>query len=152
MYDSNNPSYEMIHNAMFELWGKISGTGIKPNKIVGVARGGLIPAVMMSHQSGISFQAISYSSTEGAGDNKNHANALPDVDGKVLLIVDDICDTSLTLHDIVTHYQTRGHVVYTAVLHYKTRVAGKHIPDFYWKKVPENGPWIVYPFERREPI
>lgn len=124
--------------------------GLQFDTVVGVARGGLIPGVIMSHMTGLPFVSIAYSSTNGAGDDRNHQNALPDVPGEQILIVDDICDTSLTLKEIVDHYVSRGKIVYTAVLHYKVRVEGKHIPDFYWKKIPEDSGWVVYPFERKE--
>jgi hypoxanthine phosphoribosyltransferase len=141
------PTYNDIHKACEILAEHVIKMTVKIDRIVGVSRGGLIPAVIMSHIMDLPFTPISYSSTSGAGDNKNHHNVLPDVDGDVILIVDDICDTSLTLHEICEHYDTRGKIVYTAVLHFKERKDGKHVPDFYWVKVQENDGWIVYPFE-----
>jgi hypoxanthine phosphoribosyltransferase len=149
-YDDLNPSYDDIHNACV-VWADQT-RGMPFDTIVGVARGGLIPGVIMSHQMGVPFVSIAYSSTAGAGDDRNHSNTLPDVPGEQLLIVDDICDTSLTLKEIVDHYVSKGKIVYTAVLHYKVRHDGKHIPDYYWKKIPEDSGWVVYPFERKDTL
>jgi hypoxanthine phosphoribosyltransferase len=147
--DSNvlNPTYDEIHTACKLLVGYIDKMTVKIDRIVGVARGGLIPAVIMSHAMDLPFTPIAYSSTSGNGDNKNHQNTLPVIEDNTILIVDDICDTSLTLAEIYDHYSKQGKIVYTAVLHYKDRPDGKHVPDFYWAKVQENSGWVVYPFE-----
>lgn len=152
MHKELNPTYNDIHNACVHLVANIESMGFRPDRIVGVARGGCIPGVMVSHFMSIPFTPISYSAKEGAGDNRNHSglDSLPDIPGKNILIVDDICDTSLTLADIVDHYKKQGKYVQTAVLHYKVRASGKHIPDYYWLKIPENSGWVVYPYEKAE--
>ena len=60
------------------------------DSVHGIARGGLIPAVLISHQLGLKYTSAIYSNT---------------------LVVDDICDSGATLKD------SPG--VYTATLHYK---------------------------------
>jgi hypoxanthine phosphoribosyltransferase len=125
-----------------------------PDRIVGLSRGGLIPGVIISHLMGIPFSPVAYSSKNGAGDNRNHDAiwTLPVFECDNILIVDDICDTSLTLAEITSYYRSKGIIVYTAVLHYKTRTNGQHVPDFYWKKIPEDSGWVVYPFEKADVI
>lgn len=126
-----HPTYDDIHNACREWSTKFGRFVQKFDCVVGVSRGGLIPAVITSHMLEVPFTPISYSSTSGAGDNKNHQNSLPDIDGTVILVIDDICDTGLTLKEIADHYRNKGKIVYTCVLHYKVRKNGPHIPDFY---------------------
>jgi hypoxanthine phosphoribosyltransferase len=153
-YDIYNPSYECIHNACKNWVVNFSRFVTKFDQVVGLSRGGLIPGVIVSHMLEVPFTPISYSSAAGAGDNKDHTNvwSLPDVEGTTILVVDDICDTGLTLKDVVDHYKNKGKVVYTAVLHYKVRENGPHVPDFYWQKIPVDSPWVIYPFERTEKL
>lgn len=142
------PTYEEIHGAVLDICGNIRELGVDIEAIVGVSRGGLIPAVIASHELDLPLIPISYSSVDGAGDDKNHHNSLPYIDARKILIVDDICDTSLTLAELVAYYQSQGKLIHTAVLHYKVREDGKHIPDFYWQKIPVNSGWVIYPFEK----
>ena len=153
-YDDLNPTYDAIHNACIEMADRVTASGFVPDRIVGLSRGGLIPGVLFSHLMDTPFAPVAFSSKNGAGDNKNHDAlwTLPVFEADNILIVDDICDTSLTLAEIVAYYRSKGKTVMTAVLHYKTRAEGKHIPDFYWKKIPEDSGWVVYPFERKEPL
>ena len=90
------------------------------NYIHGLSRGGLIPAVMLSHKLNIPYT--------------NHPTT---VHGKKVLIVDDIADSGETL-DKWKNYQT-------AVLHYKPHTS-KTTPTI-WAVQHETGDWIVYPWE-----
>lgn len=145
-----HPTYDELHAGCETIVNNVNRMSVSVERVIGVSRGGLVPGVIVSHLMDLPFTPVSYSSSMGAGDNKNHQNYLPDIAESCILIVDDICDTSRTLSEIVDHYQAAGKDVYTAVLHYKTRRDGKHIPDFYWNRIPEDAGWVVYPFERRE--
>lgn len=92
--------------------------------IVGLARGGLIPAVMLSHKLGIPLI------------DDDH-----DIEG-YLLVVDDICDTGATLE-----YYTKYEGALTATIHHKQTAIVK--PDFYYSLAPQNK-WIVYPWENKD--
>ena len=93
-------------------------TGIK--YIHGLARGGLIPAVMLSHKLNIPYTP--------------HPELFkPDE----LLIVDDIADSGKTLK------RWKGYQ--TAVLHYKPHTS-KTVPDI-WAAKHEGDEWIIYPWE-----
>lgn len=130
-----------------------------PDYIVGLTRGGLVPAVSISHLMDIPMVAVNYSSTAGKGDNRNHANALPAIGGPVtsgtgelpqlpeLLIVDDICDSGHTMKEVFDYYRNQGHRVWTASLYYKEGAV--ITPDFYWQKIPVDSEWIIFPFEVR---
>lgn len=73
-----------------ELCSTIISSGVQIKSITGIERGGLIPAVMISHKLNIPYV--------------NKIN-------KDTLVVDDICDSGETLKNIVAGY--------TATLHYK---------------------------------
>ena len=83
-------SWDEIDQLVEELCHKIRISGCKPKSVTGIERGGLIPAVMVSHKLNIPYVTRINKDT---------------------LVVDDICDTGKTLANI-----TLG---YSATLHYK---------------------------------
>lgn len=93
------------------------------DSIHGIPRGGLIPAVLISHKLGLPY-----------------VNAI----GPNTLIIDDICDSGVTLEN------SPG--VYTAVLHYKPHTSCFQ-PNL-WSKLHEGDEWLIYPWETKnsEPI
>ena len=117
-------TWEDIDNLVDNLANEVSQSSVPPLYITGLPRGGLIPAVMLSHRLNIPFVSIGMIRT------------LPRVD---VLIVDDIADSGETLNKY-NGYQT-------AVLHYKLQ--SEHIPTYYAMETP-NDSWIVYPFERED--
>jgi len=102
----------------------VRASNIKLTHIKGLQRGGLIPAVMLSHELGLPMLE----------------SDLGRIDDRVL-VVDDICDSGKTL----TYYTQFG--CPTATLHYK-KSAGLE-PMFWVFDAPEDV-WIVYPWERRD--
>ena len=101
--------------------------------VVGIPRGGLIIAVMVSHRLGIKHMTV------------DHLEKLEefnlDIDKKRILIVDDISDSGQTLK----RYKKEGYT--TATL--DVRNSTVTIPDFYSNWI-ENADWIVYPWERKD--
>ncbi len=117
-----------------------------PDLIVGVARGGLIPAVRLSHLMGDKMlRIIHVKYYKGVDLRKKKPELLADVGslhGKVLL-VDDVADTGATLRFLVKHIRDRGaKQVKVATIAWKPRSHFK--PDFY---VYETNKWIVFPWE-----
>lgn len=155
MYNESwlKPSYEDIHNACHQAAQLITGYEWQFHRIMGISRGGFFPAMILSHMLKIPVTPVVYSSKVGAGDDKNHHNVLPEV-GKHerLLIVDDICDTGNTLYEIKSHYELSGMFAYTFALYYKSRAVPVVIPDFKWRVIPEDSPWVIFPYERNEHI
>ena len=71
---------------------KIEADEFKPDVIVGISRGGLIPGVMISHKLNIPFKPV-HASTR---DFPHWENYLPKSNDSKVLIVDDICDSGET--------------------------------------------------------
>lgn len=144
-----HPTYAEIHKACIELrYNSYLNQVDRPKYVVGLQRGGLIPAVIISHAlNDMSMRVIDYSSEQGAGDDaKQHENTLPSFEhGASLLIVDDICDTGHTMKEVVEFYERCGHPVTTFCLYYKEGAVFK--PDYIWQTIPEDAPWIIFPFE-----
>ena len=99
--------------------------------VAGIPRGGLIPAVMMSHAFGIKY--ISYSS----------AKLLPQELRKKTLVVDDISDTGVTMKE------AQDLDFLTAAL--SLRSGTKTVPMFVGQQV-NNDSWLVFPWEKLDSV
>lgn len=84
-------SWDDISILVEDLCNTISQSGAQIKSVTGIQRGGLIPAVMISHKLNIPYVSRINKDT---------------------LVVDDICDTGETLKNSIA--------MYTATLHYKT--------------------------------
>lgn len=143
------PSYNEIHNACVDAVNMFGRYKFKFDHIIGVSRGGLFPAVILSHLLELPLTPVSYSSQLGKGDDKNHNNTLPRIkSNRLVLLVDDICDSGNTLLELKNHYEADGCMIYTFALYYKSRPLPVIIPDFKWRTIPEDAGWIIFPFEQ----
>ena len=117
-------TWDDINSLVDKLANEVSQTPVPPLYITGLPRGGLIPAVMLSHKLNIPFVNVSL------------IRSLPADD---MLVVDDIADSGETL----LQYKKYS----TAVLHYKLQ--SEHIPTFFAAEIADTD-WIVYPWERED--
>ena len=109
-------TWEEVDNLVDILKQKVLDELPEIGSVMGIARGGLIPAVMLSHKLGVPYTNLINPNT---------------------LIVDDICDSGVTIRD------TPG--VYTATLHYKKSAIAK--PTIYASLLLNENQWIQYPWE-----
>jgi uncharacterized protein len=124
-------SWEEIDVLVNNLSLKIKNSKTKYKNIFGLQRGGLIPAVMISHQLGIPM-------------------AKGDI-GPNTLIIDDICDSGETLDKLVKDYQTLYAFPFnlkTACLHYKPHTSS--FKPTLWANQWSSNDWIIYPWERED--
>lgn len=153
-----HPSWHDIEKGVAIIARQAQKAGAGIDKVIGLTRGGLIPGVLFSHIWEVPMVSASYSSLDGAGNNKNHDNILPTIYGAdipsgqgiapavpSLLIIDDICDTGKTMSEVFLHYQRQGHVVWTAALYHKENAV--LVPDFVWQTLSPLAPWIEFPWE-----
>jgi hypoxanthine phosphoribosyltransferase len=117
----------------------------EPDIIVGLARGGLIPAVILSHILGVKMIPVSYSSKKGEGEYKQYENTLPLIPEKKILIMDDIVDSGHTMKEVYEHYFAQAHNVDMATLYWKEGSA--IAPNYYWQSLKHDDPWIVFSWE-----
>jgi hypoxanthine phosphoribosyltransferase len=128
-------------------------SGFIPDVIVGIARGGWIPARILSdvlYANTLQNIRIEYY-TDVAAKGKEPKITQPltgSMKGKNILLVDEVADTGDTLQHAIEHVNALGaKKVCSAVLHYKPTSIVK--PDFF---MVETSSWTVYPWENRESI
>ncbi len=146
-------SWQDVYNLTLQLSERIVESGFKPNVIVGIARGGWIPARILSdvlYTSAMFNVRIEYYSEigiKGPEPKVTQPLSVP-IDGKKVLLVDEIADTGESLVHGIDYIKKLGAgEVRSAVLQLKP--ACKITPDYYVQKVDA---WTVYPWENRESI
>ncbi|QNA85673.1 phosphoribosyltransferase [Sphingomonas sp. So64.6b] len=84
------------------LAGRLDGdAGWKPTFIIGIGRGGLVPAVFLSHATGLPMLSVDFSSqVEDFSDAPLVRLAARTRDGERLLFLDDINDTGRTIANL----------------------------------------------------
>ncbi len=146
-------SWQDVYNLTLQLSERIVNSGYVPDVIVGIARGGWIPARILSdvlYASTLQNIRIEYYTDVGAkGKEPQITQPLTgSMKGKKILLVDEVADTGDTLHHALEHVKVLGASnVRSAVLHYKP--SSSVIPDYF---MVETSSWLVYPWENRESI
>lgn len=123
-----NISWEDVDDLVNELAISIKLNTPNINYIYGLPRGGLIPAVILSHILDIPMTDYKVPVIHYGEDQ--------------VLIVDDICDSGETLKKY-ENYQT-------AVLHYKPHTSC--CEPTLWSTTHKTDEWVVYPWERRDSV
>jgi hypoxanthine phosphoribosyltransferase len=146
-------SWSQIYNLTLRLSEQIVKSGFKPEIIVGIARGGWIPARILSDvlYTGEMFNVrVEYYSDVGKkGTEPIITQPLSgSIKDKAVLLVDEVADTGDSLVHAIDHVTGLGaDPVRSAVIHLKP--SSKVRPDFF---VQEVSAWTVYPWENRESI
>lgn len=84
----------------------ITLSGFKPDYVVGITRGGLIPATLISHYLDVPLHALHISFRDGVSDSETNCWMSEDAfNGKNILVVDDINDTGRTFNWLKEDWQ-----------------------------------------------
>lgn len=147
--DIQYPNYTLIESSVKIIIEKINLANKHYDYIIGITRGGLFPALLISHILDKPLLPISYSSKQGAGDDKNHANDINNivdiVKDKQVIVVDDICDSGYTLKEINSILYNVCDVIDTASLYYK--INQTYQPTYFGIHLPPDAPFIYFPWE-----
>tara|TARA_B100000900_G_C20335312_1_gene615902 strand:+ start:310 stop:732 length:423 start_codon:yes stop_codon:yes gene_type:complete len=122
-------SWKWVDDQLHNIGDRLEG--IELEFVSGIPRGGLIPAVMMSHAFGIKY--ISYSS----------AKLLPIDLREKTLVVDDIADTGHTLKEALD----LKFITTTLAM----RAGSKTSPRLYGEMILDDR-WLVFPWETIDSI
>lgn len=107
--------------------------------VVGLARGGVIPAVMISHKLGIKYDSVVWQTRDGGTQEVSRLNNIISNEEKVL-IVDDICDSGLTLTQVKANHPNADVAVLTTKMDTK-------LVDYVAKAYYNDGRWVIFPWE-----
>ena len=149
-YKCQMVSWDDAYSLAKRLARNIKSSGFKPDLVIGIGRGGLVPArivcdfLLLKDMASIKVEHWGIASTLGKAKIKYSLPCEIEISGKSILVVDDVADTGET-YSIIQDYFKRKNVckIRTAALHYKT--SSKFIPD-YWEEKHENWKWIIYPW------
>lgn len=134
---------------------KIKKSGYKPNIIIAILRGGMVPAINLSDILGIKDILTLKAEHWGITATKNRKAELKssicgDIKGKKILLVDDLTDTGGSMEVCIKYLRKLNpREIRTAVLIHKTQSGFE--PDFYAEKA-EKWKWIILPWNVNEDL
>lgn len=143
-------SWQNFDTDIVSIVKQIDNSSWIPDYIVGVKRGGLIPAIKLSH----CFDKPMIMMSCQLRDNKDNQVRLYEVEeipiDKNILIVDDICDSGVTLSKIILEFYMNGFNidnVKTCSLFYNNEQ--NFIVDYAARNLnrSKDKEWIVFPWE-----
>lgn len=106
--------------------------------ILAVTRGGLIPAGMLSYELRLPVLGI-------IDLNNPAATVVPF--GKQILIVDDICDTGKTFHDILSRITALSTYSFAAPF-----VKSNSVGRCFWSVCVPQDTWLVFPWAKNDEV
>lgn len=148
------PNWEEMQNLAKSACDKIKKSDFYPDLILGISRGGLVPARLFSdclHIKDIATIKADHwgvtATKDGTAKIKHSSTA--DFSGKNILIVDDVTDTGQSMDIVKEHILGQNpKAVKTATLY--NLKGSKHVPDFYGKEI--DWIWIIFPWNYQEDL
>lgn len=122
---------------------------IRADLVVGITRGGLVPAVHLSHALGLPMEVINWQTRDGEtqqADNQVVIDAV--LAGKTVVFVDDINDSGRTMHEVIHAYGwnicENPDVVFAALVEKSSSRERSHFCSL---KIDDDR-WVTFPWER----
>lgn len=148
-------TWEEVYSLCRQLVLQLRKENIRIDVIVAIARGGYIPARLLSDMLGIyDLTCFKIEHYQGAFKQQEAFVKYPlnaDITGRKVLLLDDVCDSGDSFEVGIEHIRHCGAVkeMHTAALHLKS--VSKYIPDFYAAEVRE-WRWLIYPWAVNEDL
>ena len=151
-------SEQEMRTGVLDIVSQMYSDDWRPDYIVGVTRGGLIPAVMMSHYTGVKMHTLDVRLRD-ADHSPEHAVWMAEEAGadKRILIIDDINDTGETFKWIVKDWEESNPPadwldIWGNTVRFATIIdnsPSKFDVDYTSIEInkAEDPAWIVFPFE-----
>ena len=157
-------SWQDIEDSCTDIIVQMYNDNWRPDYIVGLTRGGNVPATIISNKTGIRCEALKVSLRDNTGRDAESNLWMADdaFEGKNILIVDDINDTGSTFNWIVEDWQDSaiptsskwdniwGNNVRFAVITDNLSSDFKYATSYSTFEVnkAEDDVWLVYPWEK----
>jgi hypoxanthine phosphoribosyltransferase len=147
------PTWNQIYAMLRSQAEKIRRSGFKPDIIVGIARGGWVPARVQSDLLEIpDLAVVRVEFYLGVAETRNEPVMTQGVSevvaGKKVLVVDDVADTGKSLQLVKEHIRQQGAVELRIATVYR-KPFSIITPDYYEK---ETRRWVVFPWEIKETL
>ena len=140
------PEYGNLAEALAE---KVRSSDKPIDLVIGIARGGIPVAMVVSDHLGVKIDFINVKSYKGIAERSSPkilSTLTEAISGKSILLVDDLVDHGVTMEIVRRHLsEQRPKLLLTAVLFKKPW--SKFEPDYFLEVVDK---WIVFPFELTE--
>ena len=144
--------WEQVYGLLLELADKIKEMGFKPDVIVGVSRGGWLPARVLSDlldnptlaNIRVGFYVDVYKTVSEPVITQQVSVSVKDIQ---VLVVDDITDTGKSLKLVWENLMTEAKDVKSVTLYHKAWSC--FTPDLYAR---ETDAWIIFPWEYYETV
>lgn len=143
-------SWDQCQEFCFFIYQKVIESGYQPDVIIGLARGGWIPARILSDFFSKDLSTLRVEFYRGIEEREGAPRLTQSLsmykEWKHPLVVDDIVDSGKSLSLALEHLKSLGfEEIKSACLHIKP--GAERVPDFY---VKETAAWVVYPWEVTE--
>jgi len=147
------PSWNQIYSSLLKLAEAVRKSGFEPDVIVGVSRGGWIPARIMSDLlENPKLANVTAEFYVGVAETRSEPVitqpvSLP-VKHKKVLVVDDVADTGESLKLVNVHLKKQG-VSEIKIATIYCKPWSVTVPHYY---IEETRCWIVFPWELKETV
>ncbi|MGY3554146.1 phosphoribosyltransferase [Williamsia sp. R60] len=147
-------TWDLFGAASRDLAQTVADSGFAPDVVLGIARGGLVPAGALAYALDCkSLFTMNVEFYTGVGTTLDEPVILPpildatELDGLTVLVVDDVADSGKTLELVHTFCRNHAAEVRTAVLYEKPASVIK--ADYTWRYTDR---WINFPWSTEPPI
>lgn len=147
-------TYELFGTAARELAQQIADDGFRPDAIIGIARGGLTLAGALGYALDVKMLgSLNVEFYTGVEERLDEPIVLPptldreSLEGKSVLLVDDVADSGRTLALVLQLLQAGGGEVRTVCLYSKPGTV--QTPDYVWRTTDR---WIMFPWSSEGPV
>lgn len=148
-------SWEEVEDLLWKIFLDMKAQGYDPDVLIGVARGGLVPArILMDYLQKkyiCTFQMGHWDGDTSLSEKPRIIFPMPDVDltSKRVLVVDDVSDEGGTMEEVVSYLSPRVKDIRTAVL---VRKADSRLRSDFCPKTMDEWMWVMFPWSKHEDL
>lgn len=136
-----------VRNAITQISNQMKDDNFKPDIIMGINRGGCIPAIYLSHKLKVPHEPLDIRLRDHKSDPE-YGNLIDAVcSNKKILILDDINDTGATFNFISELFEANKQIKYASLIHNAPSQFDKLNYWCYTINKDIHPVWIVYPWE-----
>ncbi len=136
---------------LLEVCQQIRQTNFRPELILGISTGGLIPTRIIAHE--LDIKAVDVIAVKSYNADKTRANTTlmlekdwSHIQNKAVLIVDDLVDHGCTMEFVVNFiHRFNPKSIKTAVIYKKSH--SSFVPDFFTRETPADQ-WINFSWDQ----